>query len=162
MVSILNLKSLKEIHVTSGNVPEKLLMDEMSRHGIRFKYQYIVPPYIIDFYFPDLSLAIELDGKYHEHLPCQRYDSRRDDYLLGLGIQIVRFKSSDSAESIVKKISLFKKPYNTGTVSRMISLIRQSHYNKDGIDFRDVDFSKVRCRKQLAKEIKRLKGVLNG
>lgn len=33
--------------------------------GVRVKRQYGIGPYILDFYIPQLNLAIEVDGKIH-------------------------------------------------------------------------------------------------
>lgn len=48
--------------------------------------------YIVDFFFPQLSLAVELDGSQHD--PVR--DSQRDARLLKNGVQVIRFKNPTS------------------------------------------------------------------
>jgi very-short-patch-repair endonuclease len=43
----------------------------------------------VDFYCHQLALVIEIDGECHR--TTQDYDAVRDNYLKGLGLQILRF-----------------------------------------------------------------------
>ena len=64
---------------------EKILWQYLrnrSLKGVKFRRQYSIDNYVIDFYCPKIKLAIELDGNIHE-LPEQRdYDAKRQKYLL--------------------------------------------------------------------------------
>lgn len=63
--------------------------------GLKFRRQYSVDNYILDFYCPKLRLAIELDGDYHFHLEQPTIDKERDDYLIShFGIKTLRFENS--------------------------------------------------------------------
>ena len=46
---------------------EKILWEEIrnSRLGIKFRRQHPIDMYILDFYAPEIKLAIELDGSIH-------------------------------------------------------------------------------------------------
>ena len=46
--------------------------------------------YIIDFFFPSLALAIEIDGNQHRTNKLE-YDSHRDSLMESLGILVIRF-----------------------------------------------------------------------
>lgn len=47
------------------------------------------PYYILDFYCPDLKLAVEIDGSIHED--CVQVDKQRDYNLKKIGITTIRF-----------------------------------------------------------------------
>ena len=49
--------------------------------GYRFRRQYSIGNYIVDFYCPKLKLAIELDGDYHYHGGMVKSDAVRDKWL---------------------------------------------------------------------------------
>tara|TARA_Y100000593_G_C4261814_1_gene312614 strand:- start:867 stop:1193 length:327 start_codon:yes stop_codon:yes gene_type:complete len=53
-----------------------LILDEF---GMRYEQQFHIPPYILDFYIPDIKMVIEADGVYG-HL--QKQDIKRDTFLL--------------------------------------------------------------------------------
>lgn len=65
--------------------------------GRALRSQYVIPPYIVDFYVPDRQLVIEIDGGQH----CESaYDRRRDRRLRRRGYTIVRFWNKDIRENI--------------------------------------------------------------
>lgn len=59
----------------------------------KFRRQYGVGPYILDFYCPEMRLAIELDGSSHGSEFKQIYDQERTTYLEGLNIAVLRFEN---------------------------------------------------------------------
>ena len=56
---------------------------------IKIKNEYIIFPYIIDFYIPKYGIAIELDGGYHKNRI--EYDSKRTSYLENRDIIVLHF-----------------------------------------------------------------------
>ena len=59
-----------------------------------FRRQFGVGPYVLDFYCPELRLAIELDGAVHDSAEAIAYDRERTDYLTGeFGIHVLRFRN---------------------------------------------------------------------
>jgi len=66
--------------------------------GIKFRRQYAVGGYIVDFFCPDARLAIELDGG--EHATRRDYDLRRERDLTARGIRTVRFWNSDVLQNL--------------------------------------------------------------
>jgi very-short-patch-repair endonuclease len=58
--------------------------------GLKFRRQHPVGPYVIDFYCPQARLAIEVDGAAHEMGDNQERDERRDLWLKGRGLRILR------------------------------------------------------------------------
>ena len=57
--------------------------------GYRFRRQYGIGPYVLDFYCPELKLAIEVDGD--SHFEAGEYDRERQRYIESLGIRVLRF-----------------------------------------------------------------------
>lgn len=63
--------------------------------GYKFRRQHSVDHFVIDFYCPELKLAVELDGNVHD-LPEQKdYDKARQKYLEAFGIKFVRIKNEE-------------------------------------------------------------------
>ncbi len=76
-------------------VPEVVLWSRLQRsqlRGLKFRRQYGVGPYIVDFYCPRCRLAIEIDGDSHfESAEAEDRDRARTAFIEGLGITILRF-----------------------------------------------------------------------
>lgn len=63
--------------------------------GYRFLRQYCVDHFVIDFYCPELKLAVELDGDVHEIPEQKEYDTDRQKYLEKFGIKFIRIKNEE-------------------------------------------------------------------
>ena len=77
-------------------------------YGIKFFRQYSMGSYILDFYCPELKLAIELDGGQHTQDDNQEYDFARSAYLKAQGINVMRFWNHEvlnDAESVLTQIA---------------------------------------------------------
>ena len=61
--------------------------------GYKFKRQYSVGTYIVDFVCLERSLIIELDGG--QHADRRAYDAKRTAYLENLGFQVLRYWNTD-------------------------------------------------------------------
>ena len=89
--------------------------------GYKFRRQYSVGSYIIDFYCPALKLAVEVDGDVHERYNRTSKDKRRQNMLESLGIEFLRFTNQDIYEDMtvvlnkiktkVKHMSFEKSPH---------------------------------------------------
>lgn len=64
-------------------------------HGLRFRRQFSVDNYIIDFYCVSKRVAIELDGSQHFTSQGADYDTVRTNHLNALGITVLRFHNQD-------------------------------------------------------------------
>ena len=62
---------------------------------MKFSRQFRVGNYILDFYAPSISLAIELDGSQHFEDKGIEYDKIRTDYLNEQGITVIRYSNMD-------------------------------------------------------------------
>jgi len=62
--------------------------------GLKFRRQHNIGPYIIDFYCPQVKLAIELDGEVHANSAATDYDEKRTIYLENeAGVTVLRFEN---------------------------------------------------------------------
>lgn len=68
--------------------------------GYKFRRQYSVGPYIVDFYCPRFKLAIEVDGPSHFQDEAIRYDQKRQRYIESFGLKFLRFTNVDIYENI--------------------------------------------------------------
>jgi len=63
--------------------------------GYKFRRQYSVDHFVIDFYCPELRLAIEVDGESHNEPGQQKKDKCRQMYLESFNIKFVRIKDEE-------------------------------------------------------------------
>ncbi len=66
---------------------------------LKFYRQYNNGPYILDFYCPDLKLAVELDGGQHNTIEGRTYDEERTHFLEAQNIIVVRFWNNEVLEN---------------------------------------------------------------
>ena len=59
-------------------------------HGVKFRRQVPIGRYIVDFYCPELKLAIEIDGRQHAAVWMSEHESERTVEIERYGIEIVR------------------------------------------------------------------------
>jgi len=74
---------------------EKVLWCELrsKRLGVRFRRQFQIGRYIVDFYCHELRLIVELDGPIHEHQTVA--DSKREAHLTQVGNHVVRYLNDE-------------------------------------------------------------------
>ena len=68
--------------------------------GRRFRRQFSVENYILDFFCPSEKLAIELDGMGHYTGYGQTHDEIRDKFLNLLNIKVLRFENKEIFERL--------------------------------------------------------------
>ncbi|MBW4597900.1 MAG: endonuclease domain-containing protein [Brasilonema angustatum HA4187-MV1] len=93
---------------------EKLIWDKLRDRQLencKFRRQYSVDKFVIDFYSPELRLAIEIDGGSHFENGAAEYDKARQELIESAGINFIRFTNNDVygnlsgvLESIAEKI----------------------------------------------------------
>lgn len=99
---------------------EKILWNYLKHSklgGFKFIRQYSVGPYILDFFCPEVRLAIELDGAHHGQEENVLYDKDRSKYLKSVNIFIIRFWNNDivkdvegSLRQILRQINRLAEP----------------------------------------------------
>ena len=81
---------------THGTPAEAALWGQLKGRqlgGFKWRRQFGVGPYVVDFYCPQARLAVELDGAVHDGPGQRTYDAERTDALAAVGIRVVRFEN---------------------------------------------------------------------
>ena len=93
------------------NMPkgEKLLWSKIRNNqlGHRFRRQYGINSVVLDFYCPELRLAIEVDGITHEDTATVAKDREKEFLLTSISIKLLRFPNSaifENLDSIASQI----------------------------------------------------------
>jgi very-short-patch-repair endonuclease len=68
--------------------------------GLKFRRQYSVECFVLDFYCPALRLAIEIDGESHQSEEAAAYDRDRQAFIEALGIRFLRFTNQEVYEHL--------------------------------------------------------------
>ena len=68
--------------------------------NLKFKRQYPIGNYIVDFICIEKMLIIELDGGQHNESDNQELDKQRTEYLNSRGFRVLRFWNSDIDKNI--------------------------------------------------------------
>jgi very-short-patch-repair endonuclease len=66
----------------------------------KFRRQFSVGAFVLDFYSPEIRLGIELDGDSHFQEGAREYDQERQAFIESFRIKIVRFLNSEIYENI--------------------------------------------------------------
>lgn len=77
--------------------------------GYKFKQQYSVDAFIIDFYCPEAKLGIEVDGEIHFTEEAINYDENRSGFLSDFGIEIIRFKNDEIFNDVEMVLNRIKQ-----------------------------------------------------
>ncbi|HBL76182.1 MAG: hypothetical protein A2W90_10180 [Bacteroidetes bacterium GWF2_42_66] len=80
-------------HSTSAEATLWKTLQRKQVGGLKFRRQHSVGKYILDFYCPEMKLAIELDGESHVGHFAEARDRERDEFLNSLGIEVLRFEN---------------------------------------------------------------------
>ena len=92
---------------------EKLLWERIRNRQVknkRFLRQYSVVKYVLDFYCPEIKLAIEVDGDTHYSEEEIEYDKLRQSEIENFGISFLRFKNEEifgNTDKVILKIETF-------------------------------------------------------
>lgn len=77
--------------------------------GIDFVHQQVFGwdrgAFCVDFYFPDRSLVVEIDGDGHANIAQAAKDADRDAWLARNGIRTVRVPDTNAVESVVALVA---------------------------------------------------------
>ena len=92
--------------------------------GYKFRRQYSIGTYVIDFYCPALKLAVEIDGDSHFQEGAQDNDKHRQAFIESFGIQFLRFTNEDvlrNLEGVLEAIKQALQEANHGKSSELES-----------------------------------------
>jgi len=68
--------------------------------GVKFRRQYSVDGFVVDFYAASCKLAVEVDGDSHFAGQGAAYDRERTNCLARFGIQVIRFTNPEILQHI--------------------------------------------------------------
>ena len=68
--------------------------------GYKFRRQYSVEHFVIDFYCPELKLAVEIDGDSHYTEDANQSDIQGQSQIEAFGIQFLRFTNRKVYENL--------------------------------------------------------------
>jgi len=92
----------KELRTNAQNLRKNMTKEEahlwyqcLCRAKYRFRRQYVIGNYIVDFYCHQAELVIELDGSQHCTPEEMEYDKKRTAFLESRGLKVVRFSNLD-------------------------------------------------------------------
>jgi very-short-patch-repair endonuclease len=97
-----------------NNMPpaEKLIWNRLKGkqiEGCKFRRQYSISAFVVDFYVPELRLAIEIDGSSHVGAAAQAYDAERQTFLESKGTKFLRFTNQqvyEELDAVIESIGL--------------------------------------------------------
>lgn len=90
---------------TSRNIisyPEKFFIEVLKNNNLNYKQNFVINKrdlglndisnYFLDFYFEDIKIDLEIDGKQHNYNDRKEKDVLRDELLNNIGIKVYRIK----------------------------------------------------------------------
>jgi len=110
---IFNKKNQKPTRQALRNRPTKaeyilwLQLRKSACLGYKFRRQQGIGPFIVDFYCPELKLAIEVDGYTQDSDEAKIKDARRQRFIEELGIHVLRFGDEvihENCNDVLEKI----------------------------------------------------------
>ncbi|MFC1577267.1 endonuclease domain-containing protein [Candidatus Omnitrophota bacterium] len=97
-----NIEKCKKLRKDQTDAERKLWSALRNRQlsGLKFRRQFPIGSYIVDFFSPEYKLGIEADGGQHYEDKGKRYDELRIRVLTEYGVKIVRFSDLDILKNI--------------------------------------------------------------
>src|SRR3989344_1638473 len=106
MTEVFNKKSSSMLRRNLRKVspkPEHIIWNRLRNrqlNGFKFRRQFGIGRYIVDFYCPQAKLAIEIDGDSHDRENAQLQDKVRQQEIEVLGMRFLRFTNREVMENI--------------------------------------------------------------
>ena len=100
--------------------------------GLKFRRQHIIAGFIVDFYCPELHLAIELDGPVHEKSHQKSRDEERTWALRRAGVDVIRIRNEALSISCLEESLARYMPRPTNDVPPLHIMERGTGGEADG------------------------------
>ncbi len=106
-----NLKSQRRVLRKNQTDAEKIIWKHLRNKqlkNLKFLRQYSIGSYVLDFFCPEIRLAIEIDGGQHIEEAHRIRDERRTEFLKQNGITVIRFWNNEvfnNTNGVLEKIS---------------------------------------------------------
>jgi very-short-patch-repair endonuclease len=72
--------------------------------GYKFRRQYSIDRFVLDFYCPELKLVIEIDGESHSPQEAVEHDKIRESHIKQFGIVFLRFTNEDVRKALTASL----------------------------------------------------------
>ena len=97
-----NIENCRKLRKKQTDAERKLwtMLYNRQLSGVKFRRQFPIGGYIVDFYCPEHKLGIEADGGQHYGDKGKRQDGLRTKELAKCGVKIVRFSDLDILNNI--------------------------------------------------------------
>ena len=95
----------RSLRKNSTKEEDKLWYQFLNKYRCKFRRQYVIGNYIVDFYCAEAQLVIELDGSQHYEPGALIKDQIRTEYIERYGIEVLRF----SNDIVVKQFDELKQ-----------------------------------------------------
>ena len=155
---IFNRKSLKSFRSslrnrsTSAEAALWEMLKSRKLEGRKFRRQYSIGNYIVDFCCPSEKLIIELDGDLHGEYRKIEEDENRDKYLGTLGFTVLRFENRfvfqepEYVKSEISKVINKKKNRSGNPINHPVPALRgHPSFKRRGNYYRRTEFrTKIR------------------
>jgi very-short-patch-repair endonuclease len=82
-------KQLRENPTSTEYLFSELIRDFNENNKTRYYSQVIISGYVVDFYFPEARIAVEIDGS--SHIGKERFDEIRQKAIEDRGVKVLRF-----------------------------------------------------------------------
>ena len=108
-------KILRQTLRNNTTAPEAILWRMLKGkqiESLKFRRQFGLGPYVLDFYCPEIRLCIELDGGIHKTHEQAQYDEIRSQYINENNIKVLGFENDvvyRNINAIVDAIKIHKK-----------------------------------------------------
>lgn len=86
---------------------ERMMWQNLRNRGLegyKFRRQVSVGFFVLDFYCPELKLAIEVDGYTHDSDEARKYDAEREEIIETYGVRFLRIRDEEVHENIEKAL----------------------------------------------------------
>jgi very-short-patch-repair endonuclease len=119
MTTIYNTSDTKQLRRSlRKDIPmcERILWSKLRNrqvNDLKFRRQYSIGRYVVDFYCAEIKLAIELDGSSHDTDTSADYDLERQSWIESIGIRVIRFTNRDAVlnmNDILEQIAIIDRP----------------------------------------------------
>jgi very-short-patch-repair endonuclease len=103
---------------------EMLFANLLKAEGVKLEYapSLLIGPFVLDFYFPALKIAFEIDGQIHDQEPKSRVDMKKLELLGRFGIALSSIENFDLINRNPTVMAIIRK---LASVPRLDSRARQ-------------------------------------
>ncbi len=97
-----NIERCRNLRKNQTDAEKKLwsLLRNRQLSGVKFRRQFSIGGYILDFYCPEYKLGIEADGGQHYEAEGRLQDEHRRMVLNRLGVELIRFSDREILTNI--------------------------------------------------------------